>query len=48
MKPRSGMKIEICAFSGHLVKSDDAEDPGSIPELGISAGEGIGYPLQYF
>ena len=47
MKPRSGMKIEICAFSGHLVKSDDAEDPGSIPELGISAGEGIGYPLQY-
>ena len=23
-------------------------DPGSIPGLGRSAGEGIGYPLQYF
>ena len=22
-------------------------DPSSIPELGRSAGEGIGYPLQY-
>ena len=40
------MKIEICAFSGHLVKSDDAEDPGSIPGSGRSAGEGIGYPFQ--
>ena len=25
----------------------DAEDPGSIPGLGISAEEEIGYPLQY-
>ena len=25
----------------------NAEDPGSIPGLGRSAGEGIGYPLQY-
>ena len=25
----------------------DAGDPGSIPGLGRSAGEGIGYPLQY-
>ena len=25
-----------------------AEDPGSIPGLGISAGEGIGYPFQNF
>ena len=25
----------------------DAGDPGSIPRLGRSAGEGIGYPLQY-
>ena len=25
----------------------NAGDPGSIPGLGISAGEGIGYPLQY-
>ena len=24
-----------------------AEDPGLIPGLGRSAGEGIGYPLQY-
>ena len=26
----------------------DAGDPGSIPGLGRSAREGIGYPLQYF
>ena len=25
----------------------NAGDPGSIPRLGRSAGEGIGYPLQY-
>ena len=25
----------------------NAGDPGSIPMLGIFAGEGIGYPLQY-
>ena len=25
----------------------NAVDPGSIPRLGRSAGEGIGYPLQY-
>ena len=25
----------------------NAGDPGSIPGLGQSAGEGIGYPLQY-
>ena len=25
----------------------NAGDPGSIPEPGRSAGEGIGYPLQY-
>ena len=25
----------------------NAEDPGLIPGLGRSAGEGIGYPLQY-
>ena len=29
------------ANAGHL------RDVGSIPELGRSAGEGIGYPLQY-
>ena len=26
----------------------NAGDPGSIPGLGKSAGEGIGYPFQYF
>ena len=26
----------------------NAGDPGSIPRLGRSAGEGIGYPLQYY
>ena len=26
----------------------NAGDPSSIPGLGKSAGEGIGYPLQYF
>ena len=32
-----------------LVKKSacSAGDPGSIPGLGRSAGEGIGYPLQY-
>ena len=27
--------------------SCNAEDPGSIPGLGRSVGEGTGYPLQY-
>ena len=26
----------------------NARDPGSIPGLGRSAGEGIGYPLEYY
>ena len=37
-------------FPGSLVGKEsacDAGDPGSIPRLGRSAGEGIGYPLQY-
>ena len=29
------------------VSTCNAGDPGSIPGLGRSAGEGIGYPLQY-
>ena len=29
------------------VSACNAGDPSSIPELGRSAGEGIGYPLQY-
>ena len=33
-----------------LVKESafNARDPGSIPRSGRSAGEGIGYPLQYY
>ena len=32
-----------------MVKNDcNAEDPGSVPELGRSTGEGNGSPLQYF
>ena len=30
-----------------LVSACNAGDPGLIPGLGRSAGEGIGYPLQY-
>ena len=37
-------------FPGSTVGKEstcNAGDPGSIPGLGRSAGEGIGYPLQY-
>ena len=37
-------------FPGSSVVKESAYnsgDPGSIPGLGRSAGEGIGYPLQY-
>ena len=37
-------------FPGGLVDKEsscNAGDPGSIPGLGRSAGESIGYPLQY-
>ena len=37
-------------FRGSLVGKEsacNAGDPGSIPGLGQSAGEGIGYPLHY-
>ena len=33
--------------SGGKQSTCNARDPGSIPRLGRSAGEGIGYPLQY-
>ena len=33
--------------SGGKESSCNARDPGSIPGLGRSGGEGIGYPLQY-
>ena len=38
-------------FPGSLAGKESAcsaGDPSSIPGLGKSAGEGIGYPLQYF
>ena len=37
-------------FSGNSAGeelADNAEDPGSVPGLGRSPGEGLGYPLQY-
>ena len=42
--------ITFHAFPGSSVGKEsacNAGDPGSIPGLGRSAGEGIGYPLQY-
>ena len=40
----------MASLIAQLVKNppiSNAGDPGSIPGSGISAGEGIGYPLQY-
>ena len=37
-------------FPGSSVAKEstcNAGDPGSIPELGRSIGEGVGYPFQY-
>ena len=42
--------LEGAAFPGNSVGKEsacNAEDPGSIPGLESSPGEGIGYPLQY-
>ena len=42
--------ITFHAFPGSSVGKEsacNAGDPGSIPGLGRSVGEGIGYPLQY-
>ena len=48
--------LRILHFAGHLgfpgssvgkESTCNAGDPGWIPELGRSPGEGIGYPLQY-
>ena len=33
--------------SAGKASASNAGDPGSVPELGRSPGEGIGYPLQY-
>ena len=42
-------KIEIVKVHSSVGKESacDAGDPGSISGSGRSAGEGIGYPLQY-
>ena len=40
----------LVGFPGSSVGKEstcNAGDPGSIPELGRSPGEGIGYPLKY-
>ena len=45
-----GQIESIYGFPGSSVGKESAcntGDPGSIPGLGRSAGEGIGYPLQY-
>ena len=40
--------LAIKGFPDSSVESTcNAGDPGSIPGLGRSTGEGIGYPLQY-
>ena len=41
----------LLGFPGNSLGKEpicNAGDPGSIPGSGRSAGEGIGYPLQYF
>ena len=38
--------LELCGSAGKE-SACNAGDPGSIPGLGRSAEEGIGYPLQY-
>ena len=44
-----GKSYEEASLIAQLVKisSHKAGDPGSVPGSGGSAGEGIGYPLQY-
>ena len=40
--------LTVCFLDSSVGKQSpcNAGDPGSIPGLGISTGEGIGYPLQ--
>ena len=47
MKLFAGSTGDTSSFAGQE-SACNAEDPSSIPELGRSPGEGIGYPLQYF
>ena len=49
-----GVRVCVCAcvwggasLIAQLVKNPPAGNPGSVPGSGRSAGEGIGYPLQY-
>ena len=47
---KSGFEKSSCGFPDSSVGKEspcNAGDPGSIPGLGRSAGEGIGYPFQY-
>ena len=47
---KSGFEKSSCGFPDSSVGKEsacNAGDPSSIPGLGRSAGEGIGYPLQY-
>ena len=39
---------DFLGSSAHKESACNTSDPGLIPGLGRSAGEGIGYPLQYF
>ena len=41
------LSLQATPFSDELGIECSAGDPGSIPRLERSAGEGIGYPLQY-
>ena len=46
-----GNIVDLWGFPGSLAGKEPAYnsgDPGLIPGLGSSTGEGIGYPLQYF
>ena len=45
------LSLSLCSDLAHSSAGKESAcntgDPGSIPGLGRSAGEGIGYPLQY-
>ena len=41
------LNVGFSGSSAGKESADNAGDPGAIPGLGSSPGEGIGYPLQY-
>ena len=41
------VRLGSCSCDSASLSACNAGDPGLIPESGRSAGEGIGYPLQY-